>query len=230
MAINMAAARKSAALAAAAARTVLQQEPAHFGFMACKASAASALSAQPNRALHASASAGNNAIIVGSFAVAAGAIGMRYAMQVSGEHTWWELWHARATRFGPLASLCRAVSAPVWQSCSAAFHVGITPLHPHMPAPCAAQAYEQWSTDPARKHNAMKWHYKGDFEDEMSTSEAAKILGIRESASVDAVRKAHRKLMILNHPDAGGSTYLAGKVNEAKDKLMGKSGQKAKMD
>ncbi|CAE7332670.1 TIM14-1 [Symbiodinium sp. KB8] len=168
----MAAARKSAALAAAAARTVLQQEPAHFGFMACKASAASALSAQPNRALHASASAGNNAIIVGSFAVAAGAIGMRYAMQ----------------------------------------------------------AYEQWSTDPARKHNAMKWHYKGDFEDEMSTSEAAKILGIRESASVDAVRKAHRKLMILNHPDAGGSTYLAGKVNEAKDKLMGKSGQKAKMD
>ena len=60
----------------------------------------------------------------------------------------------------------------------------------------------------------------------MTLSESAKILGIRESSSIDAVRKAHRKLMILNHPDAGGSTFIAGKVNEAKEKLLTSKGKK----
>jgi DnaJ family protein C protein 19 len=47
------------------------------------------------------------------------------------------------------------------------------------------------------------------------------ILGVRESAAKDKVMAAHRKVMIANHPDAGGSDYIATKINEAKAKLLG---------
>lgn len=59
----------------------------------------------------------------------------------------------------------------------------------------------------------------GGFEPEMTRKEAFSILGLREGASKESVREAHRRLMRLNHPDNGGSTYVATKVNEAKDML-----------
>jgi DnaJ family protein C protein 19 len=68
-----------------------------------------------------------------------------------------------------------------------------------------------------------KW-YEGGFEDTMTRREAALILGVRESSSAQRIKDAHRKLLVLNHPDTGGSTYIAGKTNEAKELLLkGKS-------
>ncbi|XP_072180001.1 mitochondrial import inner membrane translocase subunit TIM14-like [Diadema setosum] len=62
-------------------------------------------------------------------------------------------------------------------------------------------------------------YYKGGFEPKMSKREASLILGVSASANKSRVREAHRRIMLLNHPDKGGSPYIAAKINEAKDYL-----------
>jgi len=66
-----------------------------------------------------------------------------------------------------------------------------------------------------------KTFYQGGFEPQMTKREAALILGVRESAPREKIREAHRTMSRLNHPDTGGSEYLAMKINEAKDLLLG---------
>lgn len=54
----------------------------------------------------------------------------------------------------------------------------------------------------------------------MTQQEAYEILGLQPGASEDAVREAHRALMKRIHPDAGGTSGLAARVNQAKDVLV----------
>ncbi|KAG0019333.1 DnaJ sub C member 15 [Podila clonocystis] len=62
--------------------------------------------------------------------------------------------------------------------------------------------------------------YKGGFDAKMDRREAALVLGLKETGlNSSKLKEAHRRIMLLNHPDRGGSPFLASKINEAKDLL-----------
>jgi len=62
----------------------------------------------------------------------------------------------------------------------------------------------------------------------MTPDEARAVLGVGGDASDAEVRAAHRRLMKTSHPDHGGTDYLATKINQAKDVLLGKTGRGAR--
>ena len=80
-----------------------------------------------------------------------------------------------------------------------------------------------------RRFPAWREHAQGDgaggqrrapASGKMTAEEAYQILGLQPGASRDDIGRAHRALMKKLHPDQGGSTYLAARVNEAKDTLL----------
>lgn len=55
----------------------------------------------------------------------------------------------------------------------------------------------------------------------MTREEAGELLGVDADAERDEVLAAHRRLMQRLHPDRGGTDYLAARLNEARDVLLG---------
>jgi|HubBroStandDraft_2_1064218.scaffolds.fasta_scaffold778155_1 DnaJ family protein C protein 19 len=58
----------------------------------------------------------------------------------------------------------------------------------------------------------------------MTPEEAYQVLGLHPGATEVEIRAAHHRLMRTAHPDSGGSDWLATRVNQARDVLLGRSG------
>lgn len=55
----------------------------------------------------------------------------------------------------------------------------------------------------------------------MTREEAYAVLGLRAGAGEEEIRAAHKRLMRAAHPDSGGSDWLASRINQARDTLLG---------
>ena len=56
----------------------------------------------------------------------------------------------------------------------------------------------------------------------MTREQALEVLGLEEGVSENDIKMAHKELLKKNHPDQGGSKYLAAQINRAKEILLEK--------
>jgi DnaJ-domain-containing protein 1 len=89
------------------------------------------------------------------------------------------------------------------------------------------QAYLDWRIPDWREAESGKDEEKSQPRSRkpsghMSVDEAYALLGLKRGASEEEIGRAHRQMMKKFHPDQGGSTYLASRINEAKDVLLGR--------
>ncbi len=81
--------------------------------------------------------------------------------------------------------------------------------------------HEDWRQRAAAAETGAESGEEGAFgAGAMSREEARQILGLKPGASEAEVKEAHHRLIAGLHPDHGGSTYLAAKINQAKDVLL----------
>jgi hypothetical protein len=112
-----------------------------------------------------------------------------------------------------LQSLAPVEMAHLWQDCRFADPPSAQILEAYLD-----RVHPTWREDMSRAEGENAPGADG----RMSREQAMDILSVAPDATEDEIRRAHRDLMMKMHPDRGGSTFLAAKINEAKDVLLGK--------
>lgn len=120
-----------------------------------------------------------------------------------------------------LETLAPAEVAAIWQDCRFADPQSAQLLEAYL-----ERTHPQWREDFARMGEDADSGKSGrgatgGAQQPMTREEAYAILGLKPGASAEDIHRAHRELMLKNHPDRGGSTYLATKINQAKQMLQG---------
>jgi hypothetical protein len=110
-----------------------------------------------------------------------------------------------------LEDLIPVEMAHLWQDCRFADPQSAQILEAYLD-----RAHPSWRDDLARAEGE---HAAGP-DGRMTREQALEVLGLEPGAGEEDIRRAHRELMMKLHPDHGGSTYLAAKINEAKDVLL----------
>ncbi|TPX39749.1 hypothetical protein SeMB42_g06272 [Synchytrium endobioticum] len=123
----------------------------------------------------------------------------------------------RLTFIGNLASEANSDTKYHWMATAVLVGAGVAGAA--FAARLAIRAWQSTSPEALKASASGRAFLRGGFEAQMSRREAAQILGIRENVPKDKLKEAHRRIMLLNHPDRGGSPYLASKINEAKEML-----------
>src|SRR5882724_5980307 len=103
--------------------------------------------------------------------------------------------------------------AHLWQDCRF-----VDPQSAQIVEAYLDRLHPSWRDDLARAEGEHSAGPQG----KMTREQALEILGLAPDATEAEIRRAHRELMMKLHPDHGGSTYLAAKINEAKDVALGK--------
>jgi hypothetical protein len=112
-----------------------------------------------------------------------------------------------------LESVAPVEMAHLWQDCRFADPQSAQILEAYLD-----RAHPSWREDMARAEG----DHSAGADGRMTREQAFDILGLGPEATEEDIRRAHRELMLKLHPDRGGSTFLAAKINEAKDVLLGR--------